>query len=314
MLPSRSYWEILNGLKITNDVFGHDAGDELLKNVSEVFKKISAKDDIAARWGGDEFLLILPGKSIVYAEKTIDDLKAGFLTRKDRHAAGKRFPWAAPNRSDQNQKIEDVIRQAEERMYHQKLLDGKSYRNSIINTLLATLYEKSMETEEHVKRISKYCEAIGRELRFSDSVMNELSLLSVLHDIGKVGIQQSILRKAGPLTPDEWNEMKKHPEIGYRITQNTPELSLVSEYILYHHERWDGSGYPKGLKGEEIPMYCRIIAVADAFDAMTNDRVYRKAMSYSDAVRELRDNSGTQFSPEIVELFIELFLSGKFSG
>ena len=207
-------------------------------------------------------------------------------------------------RSGPAQKMEQVIRQAEEWMYHQKLLDSKSYRNTIINTLLATLYEKSLETEAHTKRLFKYCEAIGKELKLSEQSMNELSLLSVLHDIGKVAIHQSILKKPGPLTVDEWLEMKKHCEIGYRITQNTPELSLVSEYILHHHERWDGGGYPKGLKGQEIPLCCRILAVADAFDAMTNDRIYRKALDRSDAIAELQKNAGTQFSPSIVEIFI----------
>ncbi len=295
----------VNGLKITNDVFGHTTGDELLKAVSAVFKETCTPDDIVARWGGDEFLLILPNRKIEYAEKVVEDLKKNLLKRRV-GALQLSVSLGCAERSSAAQEMEDVIRQAEEWMYHQKLLDGKSYRNTIISTLLATLYEKSMETEEHAKRLSRYCEMLGRELKLSDQAMNELSLLSMLHDIGKVGIHQSILKKPGPLTPEEWSEMKKHPEIGYRITQNTPELSLVSEYILYHHEHWDGGGYPKGLKGNEIPICCRILAVADAFDAMRNDRIYRKAVSFEDAIRELKVHSGTQFSPLIVDLFIKL--------
>ncbi len=172
--------------------------------------------------------------------------------------------------------------------------------------MLATLYEKSMETEEHAQRLIKYCQDIGKELKFSDKTMNELSLLAVLHDIGKVGILQSVLQKPGVLTPQEWKEMKRHPEIGYRIAQNTPELLTVSEYILSHHERWDGTGYPSGLKGEEIPLNCRILAVVDAFDAMTNDRVYRKALSRNKAIEELVSNSGTQFDPSIVDIFVRI--------
>lgn len=295
----------VNGLKITNDVFGHAIGDELLKNVSAVFKETCTSQDIVARWGGDEFLLILPNTPLEDAEHMIQKLRANLKQRKvGTFQLSVSLGCAA--RISADQKMEEIIRQAEEWMYHQKLLDSKSYRNAIINTLLATLYEKSMETEEHTKRLFKYCEAIGVKLKLSDKAMNELSLLSVLHDIGKVGIHQSILKKAGPLTPEEWNEMKKHPEIGYRITQNTPELSLVSEYILYHHERWDGSGYPKGLKGEEIPICCRILAVADAFDAMTNDRIYRKALGSNEAIDELLRFSGTQFSPQIVDIFIDI--------
>ncbi|WP_051280438.1 HD domain-containing phosphohydrolase [Anaerovorax odorimutans] len=294
----------VNGLKITNDVFGHEVGDELLNKVAQVFKEICEKDDIVARWGGDEFLLLLPNSTIEYAERVIVNLKEKF-SKKKAGALKLSVSLGCAERIE-GQNLNDVIRQAEEWMYHQKLLEGKSYRNTIINTLLATLYEKSMETEEHVKRLSKYCKAIGKKLNLSDKEMNELSLLSVLHDIGKVGVHQSILKKPGTLTEEEWVEMKKHPEIGYRITQNTPELSFVSEYILSHHERWDGKGYPKGLKGEEIPLCCRIIAVADAFDAMTNDRVYRKALDEKEAIEQLISNAGTQFSPEIVDIFVKI--------
>lgn len=203
-----------------------------------------------------------------------------------------------------DEKFMPVIKEAEERMYRNKLIEGKSYRNTIINTLLATLYAKSTETEEHAKRLKNYCLAIGREMGLSVKEMDEISLLAVLHDIGKVGIKESILQKPGKLTKEEWEEMKKHPEIGYRIAQNTPELANVAEYILYHHERWDGQGYPQGLKGEEIPVLCRILAVADAYDAMTSDRTYRKAMNREEAIAELKRNAGTQFEPEVVEKFI----------
>ena len=128
----------------------------------------------------------------------------------------------------------------------------------------------------------------------------------MLHDIGKVGISMDILKKPGPLNDEEWKEMKRHPEIGYRIAQNTPELSTVSEYILSHHERWDGSGYPRGLKGPEIPLLCRILAVADAYDAMTSNLAYRKAMDSLDAMAEIKHGSGTQFDPEIAKLFLDL--------
>jgi HD-GYP domain-containing protein (c-di-GMP phosphodiesterase class II) len=142
------------------------------------------------------------------------------------------------------------------------------------------------------------------ELKFSGKDLDQLTLLTMLHDIGKVAIRESILKKPGPLTLEEWEEMKKHPEIGYRIAQNTPELSAVAEYILFHHERWDGTGYPRGLAGEEIPLLCRILAVADAYDAMTSNRVYRQAMGKQEALAELKRNAGTQFDPALVEKFI----------
>jgi HD-GYP domain-containing protein (c-di-GMP phosphodiesterase class II) len=143
-------------------------------------------------------------------------------------------------------------------------------------------------------------------MKLSAKELDGLSLLAVLHDIGKVGIRESVLQKPGPLTPEEWEEMKKHPEIGYRITQNIPELAAVAEYILYHHERWDGKGYPRGLKGEEIPLLCRILAVADAYDAMTSDRTYRKAMSREEAIAEIKRNAGTQFDPIVADNLINM--------
>jgi len=130
----------------------------------------------------------------------------------------------------------------------------------------------------------------------------------MLHDIGKIGIDDKILNKPGKLTEEEWAIMKRHPEIGYRIARASHKLARIADYILTHHERWDGAGYPKGLKGEDIPLLSRILAVADAYDAMTEDRVYRKAMSKEQAVEEIRRNAGTQFDPLIANIFIETIL------
>jgi HD-GYP domain-containing protein (c-di-GMP phosphodiesterase class II) len=131
-----------------------------------------------------------------------------------------------------------------------------------------------------------------------------LSLFASLHDIGKVGISDQILKKPGPLTIEEWDEMKKHPEIGYRICLSSPELTAISEFVLSHHERWDGTGYPRGLKHDEIPILSRILAIVDAYDSMTNDRIYRKALSKQAALEEIKDKAGTQFDPVIADAFI----------
>ena len=135
-----------------------------------------------------------------------------------------------------------------------------------------------------------------------------MTLFAMLHDIGKVGINDNVLQKPGPLTEEEWHEMKKHPEIGFRIAQNNLDLAPVAEYILCHHEHWDGSGYPRGMSGEEIPLLSRILAVVDAFDAMTSERVYRKAVSADEAVKELLRCAGKQFDPQIVRVFVEQVL------
>ncbi len=295
----------VNGLKITNDVFGHRAGDRLLQKVADIFRSICRKEDIIARWGGDEFLILLPYTTLETTEKIMEQIRHMFRKSAEESLQVSVSLGCAVKKAEE-ENLEVILRQAEELMYHQKLLEGSSYRNTIINTLLATLHEKSMETEEHAERIKGYCQAVGRRLKLKADELNELELLAVLHDIGKVGIPQHILQKPGVLTELEWDEMKRHSEIGYRIAQTTPELSVVAEYILSHHERWDGMGYPRKLKGTQIPILCRILAVADSYDAMTNDRVYRKAIPQEEAIVELEHNAGTQFDPEIVTIFLNI--------
>ncbi|SHK00693.1 HD domain-containing phosphohydrolase [Desulforamulus aeronauticus] len=298
----------VNGLKITNDVFGHRTGDVLLKNVARLLEKNCKGDDLIARLGGDEFVILMPKTSLKAAEAVIHRIKNTHIAMEGSNLSLS-LSLGCASKGTMESSIQAAIQEAEEYMYHQKLLDGKSYRNAIISTLLATLYEKSNETEGHSKRIEKYCHAIGRKIQLSSKEMDELSLLALLHDIGKVSINPNILQKSGTLTSAEWDEMKRHPEIGYRIAQATPDLAIVSDFILSHHERWDGEGYPRGLKGEEIPLVCRILAVVDAFDAMTNDRVYRRAMTVKEAILELEINAGNQFDPEVASLLIEIIMN-----
>lgn len=136
-----------------------------------------------------------------------------------------------------------------------------------------------------------------------------LKTVGLLHDIGKIAIEESILNKPGKLTEDEWEEIKRHPEIGYRLLNTVNDMSVMAGYVLFHHEKWDGSGYPKGLKGKEIPLQSRIVAVADTYDAMTSERNYRNALPETIALEELRKNAGLQFDPELVRIFIEKVLN-----
>ncbi len=172
---------------------------------------------------------------------------------------------------------------------------------------MSVLLEKSVETEGHFERLKTLCREIGENVGVSPQQQSKLKLLATFHDIGMVTIEEDILMKSGPLTESEWIQMKKHPEIGSRFAWAVPELFTIAEHILFHHERWDGTGYPRGLKGEEIPLLSRIFAVADAFDAMTNDRPYRKAMSRDKALAEIKENAGKQFDPKIVGAFCRIF-------
>jgi len=295
----------INGLKLVNDTFGVQEGDNLLKRAARILKESCRRTDIVARWDGDEFIILLPRITARAVEKIVERIKNRCLQEKEGEVqlslavgyAVKRKPLESLNQ---------IVKEAEEMMHRTKLVEEKSYRNTVVSSILMTLFAKSTETEEHAERLKNYCLVIGKKMGLSSKQLDELALLAVLHDIGKIGINESILRKPGPLTEGEWEEMKKHPEIGWRIAKGISELAHIAEYILYHHERWDGRGYPKGLKGEEIPLLCRILAVVDAYDAMTSDRVYRKAMSRERALAEIKRNAGTQFDPHVVETFLDL--------
>ncbi|MGL5328499.1 MAG: HD-GYP domain-containing protein [Peptostreptococcaceae bacterium] len=190
--------------------------------------------------------------------------------------------------------------------YKQKILNGKSLTKSMLYTLESNLQLKNIETKEHTERVHDYCLKLGEKLNLDEETIEELLLVAKFHDIGKIGVSESILLKKGKLTEDEYEIMKTHSEKGYRLTLLIPELSHISRSILTHHERWDGKGYPLGLREEEIPLIARIVCVVDAYDAMTNNRVYSKKVEKSKAIKELKRCSGTQFDPYIVKVFCDM--------
>jgi HD-GYP domain-containing protein (c-di-GMP phosphodiesterase class II) len=208
-------------------------------------------------------------------------------------------------RENDKEEIARTINSAEEVMYTQKMLNNRSYRNAILESFRKTLFERSHETEEHANRLMQLSKHMGKVMNLPHTTLQELELLGVLHDIGKIGVPDSILNKPGKLNEDEWVIMKRHSEIGSRITQSVPEFVRISDYILSHHERWDGKGYPRGLKGKEIPIQSRILSIVDAYDAMTSERPYHKPMTHEDAMQELVDNAGTQFDPDLIQLVIK---------
>jgi len=207
-------------------------------------------------------------------------------------------------KSQLDENIRQAINFAEDRMYRNKLLESKSTRSSIIASLQKTLGEKTNETEEHALRLKSLALKMGQALGLSNNQMDELALLAILHDIGKIAIPDQILAKPGPLTTAEWEVMRKHPEIGFRIAQASYEIAHIAEAILCHHEQWGGYGYPQGLAGNNIPLISRIITIIDAYDAMTHERPYKKAASNQQALTEIKRCSGTQFDPNLVEIFL----------
>ena len=299
----------LNGLKLANDVFGHQAGDNLLIKAAEIIRRSCRQEDLIARWGGDEFAVFLPRTDAKTAGEIGQRIKKRCLSQKSGHIQiGITLGWATKNIASEN--IWQVLKEASDKMHSDRYRHAKTYKKTVISSLKSILSEKSMETEEHAERLKTMCRKIGETLGLDNLQLNKLELLAVLHDIGKVAIKKSILLKPGPLTEEEWVQMKKHPEIGYRFARSVPELSPIAEYILSHHERWDGKGYPQGIKGDDIPLLSRVLAVVDAFDAMTNDRTYRKAMPKKEALAEIIRNAGTQFDPKVVDVFCQLKIAG----
>lgn len=298
----------INGLKLINDAFGHIAGDKLLVEIAGILRSSCRNEDIIARVGGDEFLIFLPQTEASTAQKICDRIYEECKRFNQQSDVGAFNPSIALGTATKNileDSLAKISKNAEDLMYRKKLMDRKSVHSSLIMSIKATMFEKSHETQEHAERLVVLSKMVGNEIKLSADLLNELEMLAMLHDIGKVSVDDHILTKTGALTDEEWVEIRKHPEAGYRIAQSSPELMSIADYILSHHERWDGKGYPQGLCGEAIPLLSRIISIVDAYDAMTQDRPYRKAMSKDESVNEIKKNVGKQFDPKIASIFLE---------
>ena len=297
----------INGLKLINDGFGHSKGDEILIEVSKLLKKCCREEDIIARIGGDEFGILLPNTDSQTAQLICNRIDE---TCQEHVVSGNQIYTSISvghaTKTNVGELIDDIFRASEESMYRKKLFQSKSAHSSIIASIKTTMFEKSHETAEHAERLVQLSKMIGLALSLNEQQLDELELLATLHDIGKMGINDNILIKKEKLNDEEWMEMKQHPAIGFRIAQATTDLIPIANFILCHHERWDGKGYPQGLMGEEIPLLSRILGVVDAYDAMTFDRSYRVAMTKNEAIEEIKKNAGSQFDPSIAELFIKM--------
>ncbi|MFO7636686.1 MAG: diguanylate cyclase, partial [Clostridia bacterium] len=300
----------LNGLKLTNDTFGHAAGDEMLKQTAEILKDSCRREDIIARWGGDEFVVFLP-------QTTEADAKAicQRMDDKSKETDVKNIPLslalgqAIKNHTSKD--LEEILKEAEANMYQHKLAESQRVNRNVLDVMLKKLERKSFETESHYSVMQDVAHKIGKKIRLSQSKLGNLKILISLHDIGKINISEKILTKKGPLLEKEWKIMKKHPETGYRILRATKGFAQVAEDVLSHHERWDGSGYPHGLQREEIPLLSRITAIADAYEVMSAGRIYKKAMSQSEVIDELKRCAGFQFDPKLIEIFLTILEKEK---
>jgi diguanylate cyclase (GGDEF)-like protein/PAS domain S-box-containing protein len=302
----------INGLKLINDALGHKEGDRALVDIADILKRCCRKEDILGRIGGDEFAVLLPKTDGQTAQKIVERINAAcrdYMQKSEDAVLRTDIALGYATKTAPEESLDKIIKLAEDIMYRRKLLEYKSLHSSILASIRTTMFEKSNETEEHAERMAALAKELGRVVGLSEEDLVKLELVSALHDIGKVSIDLNILKKTEELNEEDWHQIKRHPEVGYRIANASPELSHISNYILCHHERWDGSGYPRGLAGETIPLISRILSIVDAYDAMTQDRAYRKAMPPESAAEEILKYAGSQFDPWLAEVFVEKVVS-----
>ena len=293
----------LNGLKILNDAFGHQVGDEALIEVANAFRKVF-KNEFVSRIGGDEFAVILTKKEANEIEQLKHDLRrmiGAIMIRDIALSISVGYHIVC----EEGHNINDVLREAENNMYRHKVIESMSVRNQAIRAIYKTLTDKYKDERIHSEKVSMLCYVTGLALGVKDESLDELKLAGLYHDIGKIAIPDAILDKPGPLTTEEFEVMKTHTEIGYQILRAADDYSRLAEYALTHHERWDGKGYPRGISADDIPLFSRIISLADSYDAMTTNRVYRSKMTKDEAIEELIKGAGKQYDPKITKVFIK---------
>lgn len=303
-LPLTIIMADVNGLKLVNDSFGHDAGDQLLQEAAKAIQQGCRLDDVVARVGGDEFAILLPNTDSKTATDVIKRIK-GYIEEFGQEMGLLTVSFGHMTKTEEYVSMKEIYAGAENQMYMHKAYESSSMRSKTIDVIMNSLFEKSVRENAHSKRVSQFCRLIASKLDFDEDEIKTIEMAGLVHDIGKIGVDEKVLNKSGALDKEEWLEIRKHPEAGRRILSSVKEYMEISEFIATHHERWDGTGYPEGLKGEEIPIEARIIAVADAYDAMTSERTYKKPMSQEEAMLELLRCKGTHFDAIIVDVFVD---------
>jgi diguanylate cyclase (GGDEF)-like protein len=292
----------LDGFKAYNDSFGHPAGDDLLHRLGMQLAATVGPFGSGYRLGGDEFCVLASTKSLkaeaicAAAEVALSERGSGFSIGAS---------WGMVRLPSETTTATDALRLADRRMYAQKGQRADSARSQTRSVLVRVLHEREPELDSHLDGVAQIAAAMGRALKLDAEDLDVLVRAAELHDIGKVAIPDEILHKKGPLTDAEWALLRKHTVIGERVLTAAPAMNQVAKLVRSTHEHWDGSGYPDGLAGEEIPLGSRIILICDAYNAMIEGRPYRGLMSAENAVEALRGGSGAQFDPKLVALFTD---------
>lgn len=299
----------IDGLSQINEDYSRYAGDMVISTAARIIRQNCRIGDLAGRTRGGEFTVFMPGAGVGAAQDMIRRIQAD--CRAIDLPIGEQpvrisLSLGSATRLAPGLDIRSLIGLAADNLHRRKLLEGRSQNSPVLASLRRALYVKSFETEVHAVRIARLARFIGSQMNLPASELDRLERLAIMHDIGKVSIPDAILNKPGALDNHEWEIMKRHAELGSRIAAAFPELASIAEEIFSHHERWDGMGYPRGLAGSSIPLLSRIVAVVDAYDAMTSDRPYRAAITCKQALAEIRRCTGSQFDPDVVEVFMQL--------
>lgn len=297
----------VNGLKLTNDVFGHTAGDKLLQKVGEILKNVCRADDIIARTGGDEFVVLLPRTTEAETEMIMARIKSKIAGEHIVAIKGS-ISMGSAVKEDSGQSILKTMEDAEDQMYREKTLNRRNINSEFLGAILENLYQKNPAEKQHSQIVSELCQNIGRAMNLSDVEIRRLKEAGFLHDIGKIVLEDHLLKKNQEFTNKEIKLIREHPVVGYRILNNFEDTLVLAESVLAHHEKWDGSGYPKGLKGAEIPEFARIIAVAESYDKIMG-RLGQNPENKEIALREIRQEAGSKYDPEIVNILAKIIIS-----